>query len=113
MDGIVVILMHLQHSSGTFRQFELTVQRRTLLEFSNAQARAGAVGVGTDLAVPWEKWGPNKTHILELDSFMGRRGSSVAGERCATVLTTCITIRDYNPYRVACVVGWGWSRGQT
>jgi hypothetical protein len=105
MDGIVVIVMHLRQLSFNSCMFELTVRRRTLLEFSNVQAQAGAAGtgpdtgVGTVLAVPWEKWGPNKTHILENDSFLFGAGS-VAGERCAMVLRTQITIRDYNPYRV-------------
>jgi len=48
--------------------------------------------------VPWEKWGPNKAHILEHDSDMC--GGSLAGERRATVMQTHITIRDYNPFRV-------------
>jgi len=97
---VVVVLMYLNQLSGNSRIFDLTVRRRTLLGFSNAQAQAGAAGtgVGTDLAVPWEKWGPNKTRILEHDSWMC--GGSLAGERRATVLQTHITIRDYNPFRV-------------
>ena len=94
-DGIIVVLMHLSQLSGISRIFDLTVRRRTLLEFSDAQAQAGA---GTVLAVSWEKWGPNKAHILEHDPEMC--GGSLAGERRATVLLTYITIRDYNPFRV-------------
>lgn len=103
-DGIVVVLMHLNQLSGISRMFDLTVRRRTLLEFSDAQAQAGAAGTGTGkgvgvfFAVPWEKWGPNKAHILEHDSLMC--GGSLAGERRATVLRTRITVRDYNPFRV-------------
>lgn len=106
MDGIIVILMQLYRLSDITRMFELTVRRRTLLELSNAYAQAGAAGtgtgtgVGTALTVPWEKWGPNKTHILEHDSDIPRLGGSFAGERHATVLPMCITIRDYNRYRV-------------
>jgi hypothetical protein len=104
VDGIVVVLMHLNHLSGNSRMFDLTVRRRTLLEFSDAQAQAGAAGtgtgtgVGTVLSVPWEKWGPNKTHILEHSPFMC--GGSLAGERRSTLLQTRITTRDYNPFRV-------------
>jgi hypothetical protein len=103
-DGIIVVLMHLNQLSGISRMFDLTVRRRTLLEFSNANAQAGAAGTGTGtgvgafFAVPWEKWGANKAHILEHDSLMC--GGSLAGERRATVLRTRITVRDYNPFRV-------------
>ena len=48
--------------------------------------------------VPWEKWGPNETHIVEQDQFM--IGGSLAGERCAAVTGTRIIIRDYNAFRV-------------
>lgn len=104
MDGIVVILMHLTTLSGNFCKLELTVRLRTLLEFSNVQSQAGATetgndtGVGTTVAVPWEKWGPNKTRILKHDSFLV--GGSVVGERRAMLLQSHITIRDYNPFRV-------------
>ena len=104
VDGIVVILMHLKQLSGFSRMFDLTVRRRTLLELSNAQAQAGAAGtgtgtgVGTALVVPWEKWGPNKTHILDQDLLMC--DGSIVGERRATVLPAFITIRDYNAFRV-------------
>jgi hypothetical protein len=54
-------------------------------------------GVATAVAVPWEKWGTNKADILEHDSLMG---GSHFGERRAIVLPRCITIRDYNPFRV-------------
>ena len=99
-DGIVVVLMHFNQLSGISRMFDLTVRGHTLLEFFNAQAQAGAAGtgVGTVLAVPWEKWGPNKAHILEHDSLMC--GGSLIGERRATVVPMSITIRDYNPFRV-------------
>jgi hypothetical protein len=107
MDGIITIEMQLELSSGIFRShrvFDLTVRRRTLLEFSDAQAQACAAGtvtgtgVGMTLVEPWEKWGRNTTHILELDTFSG--GSSLAGERRVTVLEAGTTIRDYNPFRV-------------
>jgi hypothetical protein len=104
VEGIVVVLMHFNQLAGISRIFDLTVRRRTLLEFSNAQAQAGAVGtgtgtgVGTVLVVPWEKWGPNKAHILEHDELMC--GGSLIGERRATVVPKSITIRDYNPFRV-------------
>ena len=100
--GIIVVRMRFNQLRGICRLFDLTVRRHTLLEFSNAQAQAGAVGTGTGagsvLAVPWEKWGPNRAHILELDPDMC--SGSPSGERCATILQTCITIRDYNPFRV-------------
>jgi hypothetical protein len=106
VDGIVVVQMHLRQLSGIYRVFHLTVRRRTLLEFSNAQAQASAagtgmgMGVGTILAVavPWEKWGANKAHILEHNSHVCE--GSLAGERHATVLLTRIIIRDYNPFHV-------------
>jgi hypothetical protein len=104
VDSIVVLQLHFDQLSGILRIFDLTVRRRTLLEFSNAQTQAGAAkkgtgtGVGTALAVPWEKWGPNKAHILEHHPFMC--GGSLAGERRATVLRASIIIRDYNLFRV-------------
>jgi hypothetical protein len=105
MDSIVAVQMLLTTLSGysPVRMFDLTVRRRTLLEFSNVQAPAGVAGtgtgtgVGTAVAVPWEKWGPNKTRIHEHDSLTW---SFVAGERRAMALPTHITIRDYNPFRV-------------
>lgn len=105
-DGIIVVVMQLSRSSdGSRHIFDVTVRRRTLLEFSNAQAQVGAVetatgtGVGTVLVVPWEKWGPSKAHILEHDSLVCYDGS-LAGERRATVRERRITIRDYDPFRV-------------
>jgi hypothetical protein len=99
-DGIIVVQMHLNQLSGISRTFDLTVRRRTLLEFSNAQAQAGAAGTGTGtgavLAVPWEKWGPNKAHILEHDSDMcgGSRASQYG-----------IIIRSVCSERSSCSVG--------
>ena len=98
--GIIVVRLGLNQLRGNSRLFDLTVRRRTLLEFSNAQVQAGAAetSTGAVLTVPWENWGPNKAHILELDS--GVCGGSLTGERRATMLQTCTTIRDYNPFRV-------------
>ena len=107
MDSIVAVPLHITTTSGHWRRsrmFDIIVRRRTLLEFSDVQAQAGAAGtgtgagVGTALAVPWEKWGPNKTRILDHDSFLC--GGSVTGERRAMVRWAHIIIRDYNPFRV-------------
>jgi hypothetical protein len=107
VDDIVAVQMHLCQLYDDFHVFDLTLRRRTLLEFSSPQAQAGAAGagtgtgVGTAVAVGWEKWGPNKAHILEHlehDSPMCR--GSLIGERCATVLLRHILIRDYNWFRV-------------
>ena len=122
MDGIVVMRMHLRQPTTMSHGFELIVRRRTLLDFASAQAQAGVEGTGTSPGlgtvheVPWEKWGPNNTRILEHDSFiMWRRSGSVAGERRATVHQRCIKIRDYNPYRVgrALALLGGAGRGVT
>jgi hypothetical protein len=100
-DGIISIAMHVDALSGHHRMLDLTVRCRTLLEFTSAQAQAGAMGVagrgvGTVLMLPWERWGPAHSRILEPGSFIG----VLAGERRATVLMSRITIRDFNPYRV-------------
>jgi hypothetical protein len=98
--------MLLTSLSGHIRMLDLTVRRRTLLEFCNVQTQAGAGGTGTGtgvgmaVGVPWEKWGPNKTRILERDSSIWPRDSLVAGERRAMVLLTHIKIQDFNPFRV-------------
>ena len=103
-DGIIVVLMYLSQLYGNSCMFDLTMRRRTLLDLSGAQAQASAagtgtgMGVGTVLAVPWEKWGPNKTRLLEHNSSLC--GGSLAGERRATVLRTRIATRDYNLFRV-------------
>jgi hypothetical protein len=108
VDDIILVQMHLQQPDHSFinsYMFDLAVRRRTLLEFSNSQTQTGAAetgtgaGVRTAVAVPWEKWGPNKAHIQEHDSPMFR--GSHFGERRTTVQPGCgITIRDYNPFRV-------------
>jgi hypothetical protein len=106
MDGIIVVLMRLTTLSDHVRMFGLAVRRRTLLEFSKVPPQAGAAETGTGsgsgmaVGVPWEKWGPNKTRILEHDTSFWPAGSLAAGERCAMVLQTHITIQDYNLFRV-------------
>ncbi len=101
-DSIISILIRVDVSSGHYRMLDLTVRCRTLLEFTNTQALAGAIGVagrgvGTVLMVPWEKWGPANSRIQD-------HGSSSwgghAGERHATARLSCITVRDFNPYRL-------------
>ena len=104
VDSIVVLQMHLSQLSGDRRVLDLTVRRRTLLEFSNALAQPGAAETGTGaragtaLMVPWEKWGPNKVHILDHDLLM--LSGSLGGERRVTMKQMFITIRDYNAFRV-------------
>jgi hypothetical protein len=88
-------------TSSSYRRmtyFKLVVRRRTLLEFTNPQpeARVGATGVA-GMEVPWEKWGPTNSRILDRDSFTW---GGLSGERCATVQMSRVMMRDYNPYRV-------------
>ncbi|KAF8488247.1 hypothetical protein F5888DRAFT_1342986 [Russula emetica] len=87
--------MHVDGASGDSRMVDLIVRCRTIFEFINAQAPGGIAGAR--LAIPWNEWGPTNTRIQERDSLTC---GSYVGERCATVLPTRITIRDYNPYRV-------------
>ena len=108
-DGIVSILMHIRGLSGYSRTIDLCVRCRTLLAFTNnkpaqAVARVGAEtragGEGMVPTVPWEEWGPKNTRILEHDL---RTWGSLVGERRATVgqvRPTCITMRDYSPFRI-------------
>ena len=101
-DGVVNIVMQVYTSPGYYRMVDLIVRRRTLLEFTDPQARVGATGVvgmgaRTVLMLPWDTWGPTNSRIQEKDSFTWGGHS---GERRATVLMSHITMRDYNPYRV-------------
>lgn len=101
-DAIVNVGMRFKTLSGYDLMVELFVRRRTLLEFTNPEARVGAtgvagMGVGTVLMLPWETWGPANSRILDLDMHMQ---GWLSGERRATVLMRDITMRDYNPYRV-------------
>ena len=100
-DGIVNVVMQVNILSG-YRMVNLIVRRRTLLEFTDPQARVGATrveerGVRTVLMLPWESWGPTNSRILDHGSFTW---GGLCGERRATVLASRITMRDYNPYRV-------------
>ena len=101
-DGIVNMEMQVNTLSGYYRMVDLFVRRRTLLEYTNPQARVGATcvaGMG-ERAVPtfpWKTWGPTNSRILDHDS--PTRGW-LSGERCAAILTSRITMQDYNPYRV-------------
>jgi len=94
--------MQVNTLSGNHRMIDLVVRCRTLLDFTNTQARVNATGVSgmgvrTVLMLPWETWGPNNSRILDGSVTCG----GLSGERRATVLTSSrITIRDYNPYRV-------------
>jgi hypothetical protein len=88
--------------SGYSRQIQLITRSRTLLEFTNSQAIAGAVGVArmgarTVLTVPWETWGTTKSRIQDHDPNMW---VSVCGERCVSTTSSHVVMRDYNPYRV-------------
>ena len=100
-DSIVDVVMRVNTLSGHHRLVDLIVRRRTLLEFTNPQAGAcetGATRMGVrTVLIPWETWGPTKTRILDNGLFAS---GWVSGERRAKVLTSCITMRDYNPYRV-------------
>ena len=95
-DRIINVVMNVDGAvSGYSRSVDLVVRCRTIFEFINAQANQGTAGAMR--TIPWNEWGPNNTRIHESDTLTP--GSHV-GERCATVLPTRITIRDYNPYRV-------------
>jgi hypothetical protein len=68
VDGIVVVQMHLHqlyYSYDNTRVFDLTVRRRTLLEFSSSQAQAGAAGQVR--VQEWER--PSRCH--------GRNGAQI------------------------------------
>jgi hypothetical protein len=100
--SIVNIVMEVNTSSGLYRYVNLIVRCRTLLKFTNPQARVGAtgaarMGVRAVLMLPWETWGPTSSHIL--DNGLSSQGG-LCGGRHATVLKSRITMRDYNPYRV-------------
>ncbi|KAF8502735.1 hypothetical protein F5888DRAFT_1631828 [Russula emetica] len=79
---IINVVMHVDGASGDSRMVDLIAP--------------GGIA-GARLAIPWNEWGPTNTRIQERDSLTC---GSYVGERCATVLPTRITIRDYNPYRV-------------
>ncbi|KAI9454182.1 hypothetical protein F5148DRAFT_445625 [Russula earlei] len=100
-NGIISVVMHVHGLSGYFRTIDLSVRCRTLLSFAEMQARLRmGTGPGVVLTVPWEGWGPANTRIVEHDSLTW---GSLVGERRATVgqlRPTCITMRDYNPFRV-------------
>ena len=101
--------MQVNGLSGYFRTIVLSMRCRTLLGLADhvhepepePEPEAGGSGpAAAVLAVPWEKWGPENTRILEHDSLTW---GSLVGERRATVgqlLPTRITMRDYNPSRV-------------
>ena len=94
--------MRVNTLSGYFIMPDLIVRCRTLLEFTNTQTRVGATGVTgtggrTVLMLPWETWGPANSRILDHGSFTW---GGLSGERHATAMTSRITMRDYNPYRV-------------
>jgi hypothetical protein len=99
-DGIVSVVMHIHSKSGYFRTVDLSVRCRTLLAF--AAGNVPEVVEGGPRVVPWEDWGPEGTRILEHDSHTW---GSLVGERRATVgqkrLVARITMRDYNPFRLA------------
>jgi hypothetical protein len=95
--------MYFNTLSGYDPIIDLYVRRRTLLEFTNYQARVGAtgvtgMGVRTVLKLPWETWGPTNSRILDHDPAL--TWGWLSGERCAMVLASRITMQDYNPYRV-------------
>ncbi|KAH9963630.1 hypothetical protein BC827DRAFT_1266401 [Russula dissimulans] len=93
-EGIIGMVMHIQALSGYSRTIDLCVRSRTLLDFADAQAKAGGG------AVPWEGWGPANTRIVMHDSLTW---GSLVGERRAVVgqlRPTLITMRDFNPFRV-------------
>ena len=101
-DGIVNLVMQVSTLSGYYRMVDLFVRRRTLLEFPNTQARVDAtsvagMGARTVPTFPWETWGSTNSRILDHDSLT--RGW-LSGERCVMMLTSRITMHDYNPYRV-------------
>ena len=101
-DGIVSVVMQVKTLSGYYGMVYLTIQRCTLLHFTDPQARMGAtgasgMGVRTPLMLPWETWGPANSRIGDHGSFTW---GGFCGERRGTVLASRITMRDYNPYRV-------------
>jgi hypothetical protein len=101
-DSIVNLVMHFNTLSGNDRMVDLFVRCRTLLEFTNPQARVGATGVAgmgarTVPTLPWETWGPTNSRILDHDV---RAQGWLTGERSAMALMSRITMQDYNPYRV-------------
>jgi hypothetical protein len=98
-DGIVNVVMQVKTLLGYYDMVDLTVQRCTLLDFTDPQARVGATGASgiTPLMLPWETWGPANSRIGDHGSFTW---GGFCGERHGTVLTSRITMRDYNPYRV-------------
>jgi hypothetical protein len=94
--------MDVNTSLGHNQMVDLVVRRRTLLEFTNSQARVSTTGtarmeVRTVLMLPWETWGPTNSRILDKVSFTW---GGHCGERRATALMSRVTMRDYNPYRV-------------
>ncbi|KAH9963629.1 hypothetical protein BC827DRAFT_1266400 [Russula dissimulans] len=96
-EGIISVVMHVHGLSGYFRTIDLCVRCRTLLDFTHAQGESRS---GVVLAVPWERWGPPNTRIVEHDSLTW---GSLVGERRAMVgqlRPTRIMMRDYNPFRV-------------
>ena len=101
-ESIVNVMMQVDTLSSNCRMIDLIVRRRTLLEFTDPQARVGATGVArtgvrTALMLPWETWGPTNSHILDNRSFAS---SWLSSERHAVVMASRIVMRDYNPYRV-------------
>ena len=101
-DSIVNVEMKFDTLSGYHHRVDLVVRRRTLLEFSNPQARVGStgdarMGVRTVVVLPWETWGPTNSRILDNSSFWP---AWLSGDRRAVALPSHITMRDYNPYRV-------------
>ena len=112
-DGIISVVMQVNGLSGYFRTIDLSVRCRTLLGLADdvpkpepePEPEAGGSGpaaaaAAAVLAVPWEKWGPENTRILEHDSLTW---GSLVDERRATVgqlLPMRITMLDYNSLRV-------------
>ena len=103
-DGIVNLVMEIGTLSHHNRIIEFIVRRRTLLEFTNPQARPGAgatgvtrMGMRTVPMIPWETWGPTNSRILDNGPSMF---GGISGERRVVVQTPRITMRDFNPYRV-------------
>jgi len=105
-DGIVSVVMGLRGLWGHSHAIDFSVRCRSLLAFTNkksagvgAAVKAGE-GEGAVPTVPWEEWGPKNTRALVHDSLMW---GALVGERRAAVgrvFPTCITMRDYNPFRV-------------
>ena len=110
-DGIISVVIQVNGLSGYFRTIDLSVRCRTLLGPADnvpkpkpepepepePEADGSGPAAAAVLSVPWEKWGPENTRILEHGLLTW---SSLVGERRATVgqlLPTRITMRDYNP----------------